>query len=144
MNYSDVVMDHFWRPRNARVMRDAHVVAAAGSPGSGPFVLLYLKLEGTKVLEASFQTNGCPPCIAAGSLLAAELPGADVCEAQAAWSEAAINAALGGLPEHKRHCSALAAEALTRASEEAARRIACPDRQDSVSSGEVVRHAGDH
>lgn len=124
MSYSDVVMDHFWRPRSARVMRDAHVVGVGGVPGNGPFVILYLKLEGRRVMEASFQTNGCPPCIAAGSLLASEVPGADLRDAHARWTEEAVNAALGGLPIHKRHCSALAAEALRRACEFAEQPVA--------------------
>lgn len=117
MTYSDVVMEHFWRPRSARVMRDATAVGVGGVPGSGPFVILYLKLSGRHVAEASFQTNGCPPCIAAGSLLASELPGKDLDEACACWTEEALNAALGGVPDHKRHCTALAVEALARATQ---------------------------
>lgn len=115
MRYSDVVMSHFWAPHNARVMPDADVIGGSGTPGRGPFMLLYLKLDGAWVLEASFQTNGCPPCIAAGSLLVSELTNTNVLEATARWPEESVAAALGGLPLHKRHCSALAANALAHA-----------------------------
>lgn len=115
MSYSDVVMAHFNAPRNNRVVPGADAIGVAGVPGNGPFMVLYLTLEDRRIVEASFQTHGCAPSIAAGSLLATELPGADLQDAARRWSEEAINAALGGLPEHKRHCSALAAEALARA-----------------------------
>lgn len=117
--YSAVVMDHFYSPRSAFVMPDAHLVGQAGRPRGGPFMTLYLRLEGegpdARIAAASFQTFGCAPAIAAGSLLAERLPGTPLGEAAARWTEAEINEALGGLPDHKRHCSALAAEALQAA-----------------------------
>lgn len=117
-----MVMAHFWSPHNARVMPDAHVIGRSGAePGRGRFMLIYLKLDGARIAEASFQTNGCPPCIAAGSLLARELVRFDVREAASRWGESAVVAALGGLPEHKRHCSALAAQALSHACAQAVR-----------------------
>jgi nitrogen fixation NifU-like protein len=90
-------------------------IGVAGVPAQGPFVVLYLRLEGTAIVDASFQTHGCAPSIAAGSLLCTELPGLSLVEATERWTEVAIHEALGGLPPHKRHCSALASEALLRA-----------------------------
>lgn len=113
--YSALVMDHFYNPRNAYRMDDASVVGHAGKPGGGPFLTLFLKLERDQVTAASFQTFGCAPAIAAGSLLAERLPGSTLPEAVERWTEEAIHEALGGLPDHKRHCSALAAEALASA-----------------------------
>lgn len=115
MSYSDVVLRHFHAPRNHRVMRDADAVGVAGDPHSGPFMVLYLRLDSDTILEAAFQTHGCAPSIAAGSLLATELPGGSLESAVRRWSEVAIREALGGLPPHKQHCSALAAVALSRA-----------------------------
>lgn len=112
--YSEVVMDHFLNPRSAHRMPDPDRVGVAGVPGRGPFVVLYLKLAGERIEAASFQTYGCAPAIAAGSLLAERLPGSTL-EAARGWTDDAITQALGGLPPHKRHCSALAAEALVRA-----------------------------
>ena len=112
--YSELVMDYFHTPRNAFRMQDPDRVGTAGTPGGGPFVVLYLKLEGERISAASFQTYGCAPAIASGSLLAERLPGSTVAEARC-WTDEAISEALGGLPSHKRHCSELAAEALVRA-----------------------------
>lgn len=112
--YSEIVLDHFHSPRNGYRMKDPDVVGHAGDPKAGPFMLLYLKLEDQRIKAASFQTYGCGPAIAAGSLLTERLQGAHRDECQR-WREDAINDALGGLPMEKRHCSALAAKALESA-----------------------------
>jgi NifU-like protein involved in Fe-S cluster formation len=96
-------------------MERPDAIGVAGVPAQGPFLVLYLRLEGDRIADASFQTHGCAPSIAAGSLLCTELPGQRLADATARWTEVAIHEALGGLPQHKRHCSALAAEALVRA-----------------------------
>jgi NifU-like protein involved in Fe-S cluster formation len=97
-------------------MERPDAVGQAGVPGRGPFVVLYLRIEGERIAEASFQTYGCCPAIAAASLLAERLAGLSPAQARG-WDEPAIREALGGLPRHKRHCSALAASALERALE---------------------------
>src|SRR5690606_26047515 len=81
-----------------------------------PFLVLYLKVAdaGDRITAASFQTYGCAPAIASGSLLAERLPGLTLAEA-AAWDADAIETALGGFPPHKRGCAILAAEALVQA-----------------------------
>jgi nitrogen fixation NifU-like protein len=116
VEYSEIVLDHFHSPRNGYRMKDAHVVGKAGDPGSGPFMLLYLKVEGQKIQEASFQTYGCGPAIAAGSLVTEKIKGATRSEASL-LTEPRINEELGGLPMERRHCSALAAKVLASALE---------------------------
>ncbi|MCO5164816.1 MAG: iron-sulfur cluster assembly scaffold protein [Planctomycetes bacterium] len=135
------MLEHFWRPKNNHVDPEADVMGVAGVPGNGPFMVLYLRLEGQIVRQASFQTHGCAPSIAAGSLLATELPGVQVLEAPGRWPEEAINAALGDLPFHKRHCSALAAEALARASEAARRRTQAPAPEHAALDDQGERGA---
>lgn len=112
--YSAAVLDHFHNPRSAFRMEDPDTIGTAGTPGHGPFMVLYLKLEADRIATASFQTYGCAPAIAAGSLLCERLPGELLAGARR-WTEEAINDALGGLPPHKRHCSDLAARALVAA-----------------------------
>ena len=113
-NYADIVLDHFHAPRNCQVMVAPDAIGVAGEPGHGNFMVLYLRVVGGRISEASFQTHGCCPSIAAGSLLTERLVGSTLEEARA-WTEPRINEALGRLPMHKRHCSALAAAALVKA-----------------------------
>jgi nitrogen fixation NifU-like protein len=111
-SYTDVTLDHFFNPRNARKLDDADAVGKAGNPEKGgPFMLLYLKFEGEKISAVGFQTYGCCAAIAAGSALTELVKGKSTTFA-AAVDEKAIDDALGGLPLEKRHCSTLAARAL--------------------------------
>lgn len=129
--YSEIVLDHFYRPRNAFRLADPDVVGRAGTPGRGNYMALYLALEGERITQASFQTYGCCPAIAAGSMLVERIQGQTRAEASA-WDEAAICAALGGLPRHKRHCSRLAADALA----DALGRWAVPDEKLGETPGD--------
>ena len=61
MQYSEIVLDHFYSPRNAYRMEKPDVVGKAGDPGSGPFMLLFFRVEGDRIAQASFQTYGCGP-----------------------------------------------------------------------------------
>lgn len=114
MSYSEVVLDHFFNPRHCSRMEDPDVVGRAGEPGNGPFMLVYLKVDGQRIKAASFQTYGCGPAIAAGSVVTEKIQEALLDDAKG-LTEPVINDALGGLPHSKRHCSALAATALADA-----------------------------
>jgi NifU-like protein involved in Fe-S cluster formation len=123
-------MEHFYSPRNHHRMADADVVGTAGDPARGDFMQVFLRIDGDRIAAASFQTIGCCPAIAAGSLVTERLRGAKQEEVEG-WTESAINDALGGLPMEKRFCSALAAAALEKALALWNRRLAerpCPSR----------------
>lgn len=115
MPYSEIVLDHFYSPRNARRMEQPDVIGKAGDPAAGgPFMLLFLRVKGERIEEATFQTYGCGAAIAAGSILTERITGATVGGARA-WNESAIENALGGLPMEKHHCAVIAASALAHA-----------------------------
>ena len=111
MTYSAVVMDHFASPRNVGELSDADVVGKAGEPGRGNYMVLYFKLDGDRIAECAFMTYGCPPAIAAGSLVTELVRGKQVAEAME-LTPAQVEEALGGLPLGRKHCAALAIEAL--------------------------------
>lgn len=108
MRYTDTVLDHFYNPRNARRMPDATHVGLAGEPGKGSFMVVYAKADGVRVVEASFQTYGCAPAIACGSVLTEMVLGRRLGER---ISSAEVEEMLGGLPEGKRHAATLAVQA---------------------------------
>lgn len=74
-------------------------------------MLIYLKLENGVIRAASFLTYGCPPAIAAGSVLTEAIVGRTVGEAAGMTAED-LTQMLGGLPLGKGHCAALAIDAL--------------------------------
>ncbi len=80
----------------------------------GDQMQIYLKFDGERVVEASFQTDGCGPSVVCGSF-AAEMAHGKVPEELFEISGETILSVLGGLPEDHRHCAFLAAETLQAA-----------------------------
>jgi nitrogen fixation NifU-like protein len=112
--YSEIVMDHFERPRNSGALDDANAIGYMTNPVCGDTLLLMLRIGDGRVEEARWQSDGCAASIAASSLLSELVRGATLEEASAITREAVV-AALGGLPASKLHASVLAADALARA-----------------------------
>jgi nitrogen fixation NifU-like protein len=119
--YSEIVMDHFERPRNSGVLDDANAVGYMTNPVCGDTLLLMLRVRQGRIETARWQSNGCAASIAASSLLSELVQGKLVEEARSITREAVVEA-LGGLPASKLHASVLAADALQRALEDHLRR----------------------
>jgi NifU-like protein involved in Fe-S cluster formation len=83
----------------------------AGAPNRGPFLILDLLIRGDIISDARFQTYGCGPAIACGSMLTVLIIGRSIAEARS-LSAAHLVKALDGLPDDKRHCADLAISAL--------------------------------
>ena len=112
--YSDVVQDHFEHPRNVGALDPADATAEVMNPACGDIMRLYLRMDGDRIVEAKFQTQGCPAAIAAGSM-ATEMLIDMTLEEAADLKRAAIDAALGGLPPQKAHTAVLVEDAVKAA-----------------------------
>jgi nitrogen fixation NifU-like protein len=113
-SYSDTVIDHFMSPRNAGTMPGADAEGAWGDPDCGDYLTLYLKVTDYRIREISFLVFGCAAAIASSSMTTVLAKGKTLEEAEAI-TEKEIADALGGLPEHKLHCSVLGTSALRNA-----------------------------
>ncbi len=116
MVFSERVHDHVVNPRNRGEMPDSDKVGLAGVPGDGPFVKIWLKLEGDKILRATYDTNGCPSSIGCSSALC-ELAIGRTMEKMKLLEPRELEVFLGGLPEGKQYYSVLAITALRDAME---------------------------
>jgi nitrogen fixation NifU-like protein len=105
--FSDTLMDHFLAPRNSGALEAPDATGHAGVPGHGPFLILYLRMDGSRVVAAKFQTVGCGPTIACGSMLTEMITGRTVAECVELTTESLIQA-LDGVPPDKLHSPALA------------------------------------
>lgn len=112
--YSETVLDHFERPRNNGVLDDANAVGYMTNPVCGDTLLLMLRIEGERIEEVRWQSDGCAASIAASSLLSELVRGKSQAEAASITREGIVEA-LGGLPLSKLHASVLAADALHHA-----------------------------
>jgi nitrogen fixation NifU-like protein len=111
MRYSETVLDHFRAPRNVGMMRNPDAVGESQDPDCGDLARFYLRVGEGRVVEARFQTYGCGPSIAAASLATELVRGRPVSDL-ASLTAAGIEAALGGLPEDRRHAASLVVDAL--------------------------------
>ena len=112
--YSATVHEHLEHPRNAGAMESPDAVGVQGNPICGDTMKLMLRISHGYVVDARWQTVGCPPARATSSL-ATELATGRSLDEVAAISKEEILAALGGLPSSKLHAAALAADALRKA-----------------------------
>ena len=97
-------------------MPDADRIGLAGVPGDGPHVKLWFKLDGTKIIKASYHTNGCPSSIACASAVCELAIGREV-EKIMLLEATDLVTFLGGLPEGKGYYADLAVKAMVNALE---------------------------
>ena len=116
MVFSERIHDHVVNPRNRGEMPDADKVGLAGAIGDGPFVKIWLKTEGDKILRATYDTNGCPSSIGCSSGLC-ELATGRMMEKMKLLEPRELELFLGGLPEGKGYYADLAITALRNAME---------------------------
>jgi NifU-like protein involved in Fe-S cluster formation len=109
--YTSTLMEHFFAPRNPGRMDCPDRCGRAGSAGSGLLMVLQLRLSEDRVAEARFQTFGCGVAIACGSALTEMVTGRTLQECRSI-TEVELAQALGGVPDDKLHCPALAITAL--------------------------------
>jgi len=114
VHYSDIVLEHFERPRNAGQMVDADVDYFVTNPISGDSMRLFLKIEEQRISRASFLTTGGPASIATASVATELVTGKTLDEADAITREQLVDA-VGGLPPSKIQCSVIAAAAIRNA-----------------------------
>ena len=109
--WSEQVLDHFNNPRNLGEMEDADSFGIGGDIQCGDSMILFIRVKGDVIVDASFLVQGCVAAIASSSMTTELVKGKTLEQATRILPEDISNA-LGGLPEHKMHCSVLGAAAI--------------------------------
>jgi nitrogen fixation protein NifU and related proteins len=105
--FSEMVLEHFQRPRNAGELAGATAVVEVSNPVCGDVLRLAVIVEGGVVREARFLCRGCTASIASASVLTEKMKGRAVGELREMHA-AEIAAELGGLPPASFHAAQLA------------------------------------
>jgi nitrogen fixation NifU-like protein len=121
MPYSKKVIEHFSKPHNQGVIKDADGVGTVGNPTCGDIMKLYIKVSKNKkeeiIEDIKFETLGCGAAIATSSMITDLAKGKTLEEAEKITRQNVADE-LEGLPPTKMHCSNLAADALHKAIED--------------------------
>ncbi len=113
ISFSTKVIQHGRHPIN--VGRMEHPDAFASRVGwCGEVMEMYLRLDGDRIVEATFWADGCLSTMACGDMLTTMVQGMTLREAAAITPEELI-AALDGLPYQGQHCAELSVETLREA-----------------------------
>jgi nitrogen fixation NifU-like protein len=121
MPYSKKVIEHFSKPHNQGVIKDADGVGTVGNPTCGDIMKLYIKVSKNKkeeiIEDIKFETLGCGAAIATSSMITDLAKGKTLEEAEKITRQNVADE-LEGLPPTKMHCSNLAADTLHKAIED--------------------------
>ncbi|MDY0288766.1 MAG: iron-sulfur cluster assembly scaffold protein [Sphaerochaeta sp.] len=115
--YSPVVKDHFMNPRNTWVEDENFAYDGIGEVGSlacGDQMRIAIQVKDDVIVDLRWLTYGCASAIASTSMMSEMVMGMTLEDAYH-LSPAAITEALGGLPDHKFHCSVLGDKGLRAA-----------------------------
>jgi nitrogen fixation NifU-like protein len=80
--YQSVILDHNRSPQNYRVMADANRQAEGHNPLCGDRLTIWLRLDGDRIQDVSFQASGCAISKASASLMTAAVKGKTRAEAE--------------------------------------------------------------
>ncbi len=110
--YNEKVLELFKNPKNVGEIEGANAIGKVGNAACGDIMQIFLRINDKGIVEdASFQTFGCAAAIVSSSVACDIIKGKTIEEALKIENQEIIDI-LGGLPEHKIHCSVLAKEAI--------------------------------
>lgn len=117
--YTDTVKEHFMNPRNILMDEDGYKEDGKGVTGNvkcGDEMIVVIKVDKEKgiITDCKWKTFGCASAIASTSVLSEMVKGMKLDDAYN-LSAKDIDRELGGLPDHKVHCSVLGDKALRMA-----------------------------
>ena len=114
--YTDKVKEHFMNPKNILMDEEGYKHDGKGVTGNvkcGDEMIVVIKVDDERgvITDCRWKTFGCASAIASTSVMSEMVKGMKLDEAYN-LSAKDINKELGGLPDHKIHCSVLGDKAL--------------------------------
>ena len=97
--YQQVILDHNKRPRNRGRLPTANRIAHGDNPTCGDQCSVYLRLDGDRIADISFDGSGCAISQASASLMTSQLKGKTTAEATKLYDEFRQIVTTGQAPE---------------------------------------------
>lgn len=106
--YRDIILDHNRRPRNRGKLPTANRVATGDNPTCGDNCTVYLRVEGDRIADISFEGSSCAIAQASASIMTTRLKGKTAAEAKAAFADFKNVVTTGNAPEDEPEKAAFA------------------------------------
>lgn len=106
--YQQVILDHNKRPRNRGRLPTANRVAHGDNPTCGDQCNVYLRLDGDRIAEISFDGSGCAISQASASLMTTLVKGRTAPEVEAMFQDFHKIVTTGEAPEEMSDLAAFA------------------------------------
>ena len=99
--YQETILDHGKNPRNFGKLEDANHQAQGHNPLCGDRLTVFVKTEGGRISEVTFEGNGCAISMASASLMGETLKGMPVEQANEVFQNFhdLVTAETNGVPE---------------------------------------------
>jgi nitrogen fixation protein NifU and related proteins len=141
--YTDKVKEHFTNPKNVLDDEFAYKDDGKGIVGNikcGDQMLMVIKVDKIKgiITDCRWKTYGCASAIASTSILSEKVKGMKMEDAYKITPKD-ITEQLGGLPEHKIHCSVLGDKALRAAIDDYYKRSGMADKIQKIPARTVCQ-----
>jgi nitrogen fixation NifU-like protein len=85
--YQQIILDHNRRPRNRGKLSTANRAAHGDNPSCGDQCSVFLRVDGDRIADISFEGEGCAISQASASVMTTRLKGKTAAEAQALFDE---------------------------------------------------------
>ncbi|MCQ2604686.1 MAG: iron-sulfur cluster assembly scaffold protein [Spirochaetia bacterium] len=118
--YTEKVKEHFTNPKNILEDEEKYEADGRGEVGNiacGDQMLVAIKVKDDRIAECKWKTYGCASAIASTSMMSEMVIGMHIKDAYKIKPDDIV-IQLGGLPDHKIHCSVLGDRALRAAIED--------------------------
>lgn len=109
--FNEIIIGHFQNPRNAGDLPGANALVEVANPVCGDILRLSARIDGNRIQEVRFKTQGCVAAIAASSVLTELLAGKST-ESARGITARFISDTLGGLPPASFHSAQLCVDAV--------------------------------
>jgi nitrogen fixation NifU-like protein len=110
--YSEVILDHFRRPRNYGSLSSPDISYEDFNPLCGDRIRIELRLDQKMIVEARFKGDGCAISVAAASVLTELIVKSDLEEVEAVSDDRLLTALKSEISPARMQCALLPLQAL--------------------------------
>ena len=111
--YTERTLEEAYNPKNVGEIEGANGIGRV-TGSCGDTMQIHLKVQGDRIIDCRFLTDGCGSSAACGSMITEMVKGKSLDEASRVDGKNVLSI-LGGLPKESEHCSYLAANTLKAA-----------------------------